>query len=78
MHVHHLACRGLHLLGQLCGLSAVLLVGRGDKQGKRGPSVSTAMCTLLPFRRLAPSWPARSPLSGLDCSARLSKMAAVG
>ena len=30
-------------------------IGRGDMQGKRWPSVSTAMCTLEPRLRLAPS-----------------------
>src|SRR3954447_11370796 len=32
-------------------------------RASRWPSVSTAMCSLEPFLRLAPSYPARSPLS---------------
>jgi len=39
---------------------------------------SATMWASLPLRRFAPSDPARSPLFGLDCSVRLSKMVALG
>jgi hypothetical protein len=37
--------------------------------------VSTARCSLEPFFRLAPSWPARALLSGVECKVRLSRIA---
>jgi hypothetical protein len=40
--------------------------------------VSTAACTFAPWRRLASSYPARAPDSGVDCSVRLSTTIAVG
>jgi hypothetical protein len=36
------------------------------------------MWTFDPLRRLAPSYPAREPDSGVDCSVRLSRQTAVG
>ena len=40
--------------------------------------MSTAMWTFEPLRRLAPSYPALAPLSGVEISVVLSKMAAEG
>ena len=40
--------------------------------------MSTAACTFDPLRFLAPSKPARPPLSGVDWSVRLSRMVALG
>ena len=45
---------------------------------RRRPSVSTARRTLLHVVRLAPPWPARWPLSGVERSARPSRIAALG
>jgi hypothetical protein len=44
----------------------------------RWPSVSTAMGTLLPRLRLAPSYPALPSLSGVERRVRLSRMAGGG
>lgn len=68
----------LHLLRQLLDLCAVLFAGRGDMQGQQVPSVSTAAWTFDPLRRLAPSYPARAPDSGVDWMVRLSTIIAVG
>ena len=51
----HRAGRLPHLLGQLRNLRAILLVDWGANKASRWPSISTAICTLLPLRRLAPS-----------------------
>ena len=40
--------------------------------------MSTATWTFDPLRCLAPSSPARAPLSGVDCRVRLSRIAVVG
>jgi hypothetical protein len=40
--------------------------------------VSTAACTFEPRLRLAPSYPERLALSGVERSVRLSRIAAVG
>jgi len=45
---------------------------------RRWPSVSSATWTCDPFLRLAPSCPARSPLSGVDRRVRLSRIATLG
>ncbi len=50
-----LPCRLLHRLSQLAHLRTVLLVAGVKSLASRLPSVSTAACTLLPLRRLAPS-----------------------
>ena len=47
-------------------------------KASKWPKVSTPICPLLPRWRLAPSEPARGPLSGLDCRVRLSRMTAEG
>src|SRR5262249_15943552 len=44
----------------------------------RLPSVSTARCNFELLRCLCPSYPARLPLSGVDCNVLLSRIAAVG
>jgi len=56
----------LHLLRQLSDLCAVLFVGRWTTKANKLPSVSTAICVLLPLRRFAPSYVARAPDSGVD------------
>jgi len=56
----------LHLFRRASPLSAILLIGRRDVQGKQLPRLSTAACTFAPLRRLAPSYPARAPDSGVD------------
>jgi hypothetical protein len=45
---------------------------------RRWTRVSTAMWTFDPFFRLCPSYPVRSPLSGVDRNVRASRITAVG
>lgn len=56
--------RLLDRLGQFGDLGPILIVSEDTCSARRGPSVATARWTLLPWRRLAPSQPARSPPSG--------------
>ncbi len=73
-----LARGGLDRSGKPLDLGAVLFVGGRDVEGQEMPQGATAAWSLAPFFRLAPSQPARWPLSGVAWSVRLSRMAAVG
>ena len=72
---NHLDRRGVRdvllLLGQLRHLRVILFVCGGDMQGQQ---VAQGIDDHMPFAPrwlLAPSEPARGPLSGLDCRVRL-------
>lgn len=55
----------LDLLGKLAHLCAFLLIGRSHLQRQQmAQGGGTAMCTLLPLRRLQPLQPARPSFSG--------------
>ena len=68
----------LYRFSQLLHLSPILRIRRRHMQSQQMPQVSTAICTLLPRVRCAPSSPARRPLSSVDRRVRLSKMASEG
>jgi len=68
----------LYSLRQAADFGAVIHAGRRDGSASKWLSGSTAKRSFEPFLRLAPSEPARSPLSGEERKVRLSRMAALG
>ena len=62
----------LYLLCKLLDLCAILLAGRSYMQRQQVSQRVHPACTFTPLRRLAPSYPARAPDSGVDWIVRLS------
>ena len=71
--VQRCRCDGLHGTREPFHLAALLRAGRRDMKRDRWPSVSTAMWIFESFLRFPRSWPAGSPLSGVERNVRLPK-----
>lgn len=56
----------LYLRGQFSNLRASCSLAGVTSNANNCPRLATAICSLLPLRRLCPSYPARLPRSGRD------------
>jgi hypothetical protein len=68
----------LDLTGQFFHLGAIVVTRGGEVPGQQMPQGVHRDVRFAPCFAFMPVIAARSPLSGVDCSVRLSKMAAVG